>query len=135
MNLHWAQSNKYLLVIVASAVAIDGVLTTLVIDQRHDHSAANGQVSLPAAPPIPVPSIPALAPAAPQLAIPLIPPSVASTPQIIAPPQQALAPHKPKTPFHRRINPTPAPAPAPAPPPTLPRPDTPVKPGTPPELS
>jgi len=51
MNFHWAQSNKYLLIIVASAVALDGVLTTLVIHQRHDHSTAHGQVSLPAAPP------------------------------------------------------------------------------------
>ena len=57
MNFHWAQSNKYLLIIVASAVAIDGALTTLVIHQRHDDGTAHGQVSLPAAP-IPVPSIP-----------------------------------------------------------------------------
>jgi hypothetical protein len=34
MNFHWALSNKFLLVVVASAVAIDGVLTTPVLHNQ-----------------------------------------------------------------------------------------------------
>jgi len=144
-NLHWAQSNKYLLVIVVSAVAIDSVLTTLVIGQLDDHNTANERINLPIASPVPAPSIPAPVSAAPQLApapqVPtsLTPPLVVSAPQIITPPQQAPAhhtPRKPKTLPPRQANPVPAPPPAPAPPPTNPAgSDTAVKPGAPPELS
>ena len=138
-NLHWTQSDKYLRLMVASAVAIDSVLTTLVIGQQHDHSTAHEQVNLPIASSVPTPSIPAPASAAPQLAPPPLvatsptPPLVASAPQLITPPQQASTHHKPrklKTLPPRQVNPVPAPLPI-----TPARSDTAIKPGAPPELS
>lgn len=138
MNL----SNRYLLVIVASAVAINSVLATLIIHQQHDYSTQTGQVSPSIAPPVLAPSIPAPVSAPPQLApgsqvaIPLARPLVASTPPSITPPQQPPATHTPRKLLHRRVNPVPASPPVPAPPPPTPaRSDTAAKPGAPPELS
>ena len=112
MNFHWPQSTKFLLVILASALAIDGVLTTLVINQQHHQSPVTGQASLttPAAR-VPAPASPAPPPAsAPQVATPLTPPQVASPPRVTSIRQPVPAPHKlvkPKPLPHRRVDPVP----------------------------
>lgn len=144
-NLHWAQSDKYLLVIVTSAVVIDSVLTILVIGQQHDHSTTNRQANLPVISPALVPSVPAPASAAPQWApAPQVttsptPSLVTSAPQVLTAHQQAPAHHKSRTPQTLpapRVNPMPARPPLPAPPPTkIAKSDTAVKPGAPPEMS
>ncbi|SRR5579884_1222672 len=114
MNCHRPQSTKLMLVILASAVAINGVLTTLIIKQQHRQSTVTGQASLatPAAR-IPAPANPAPQPAsAPQVAAttPLTPAQVASPPRVATPPRPAKAPRKvvkPKTLPHRRVDPAP----------------------------
>jgi hypothetical protein len=50
MNFYWARSNKFLLVLLVIAVAIVGVLTTLVMYQQYDQSMVDGQVHLRTAP-------------------------------------------------------------------------------------
>jgi hypothetical protein len=140
MNFHWMQSKKYLLVVAAGAVALDGVLTTLVVEQQHDQNTITGLASVPTAVPVPVPRVPASAPPqltpAPQIAPPAL---VTSVPSLIPPPQPTPAAHKrlkSKTVPHRRVDPLPAPLSVLAPPPTTPARSVPVvKPGTPPELS
>ena len=140
MNFHWTQSKKYLLVVAASAVALDGVLTTLVVRQQHDQNTITGLASVPTAVPAPVPRVPASAPPQPTPALRIATPALAtSAPPILTPPQPAPAAHKllkSKTVPHRRVDPPPAPLPVPAPPPTTPVRSAPaVKPGMPPELS
>jgi hypothetical protein len=140
MNFHWMQSKRYLLVVAAGVVALDGVLTTLVVEQQHDHSTIIGPASMPTAVPAPLSRVPASAPPqltpAPQIATPAL---VTSAPPIITPPRPAPAAHKllkPKTVPHRRVDPPPAPLSVPTSPPTTPARSAPaVKPGTPPELS
>lgn len=149
MNFRWAQTNKILLVVLASTVTIDGVLTTLVIHQQHHQNTINGPARLGTVAPTPAATGPAPASATPQQT--LTPQVVTAAPapapaalasQIITPPQRAPAPHKPLTPktaAHRQVNPRPAPPPALPPPQTNPpdpaRTNTPLKPGAPPELS
>lgn len=50
MNFYRAHSNNSLLVALASAIVIDGVLTAVVLHQHHDHNTANGPVSVRTAP-------------------------------------------------------------------------------------
>ena len=140
MNFHWAQANKFLLVVVASAVAIDGVLTTLVVHQQHNHSTVNGQIGPETAAPVPpgarvrapASRVPQLVPAPQAATTALTPASVASAPGIITPPHWANT----KTLSHRRVGPRPA---SPPPPQTnqgsSTRSDNPVKLGAPPEIS
>lgn len=149
MNFRWVQTNAILLVVLASTVTIDGVLTTLVIHQRHHQSTINGPAGLGTAAPTLAVTGPAPAFAAPQLTrAPQVvtttpaPALAALAPQIITPPQRVLAPHKPLTPktvAHRRVNPLWASSPVvPSPhtnPPDPARTNIPLKPGTPPELS
>jgi len=67
MNFHWMYANKFLLIVVASTVALDGVLTTLVIHQQHNQSTINGQVTPRTAAPVPPAArVPALASPLPQ---------------------------------------------------------------------
>jgi hypothetical protein len=58
MNFPGARSNKFLLVILAIAVAILGALTTQVMHQQHDQSPVD-QVPLRAAPTLPAGRVPA----------------------------------------------------------------------------
>jgi|SRR5581483_1885780 hypothetical protein len=136
MNFRWAQTNKILLVMLASAVTIDGVLTTLVVHQQHHQNTINGPTRHATTAPTPAFAAPQLT-LTPQV-VTAAPPAAALAPPIIIPPQRAPAPHKPKTWAHRQVNPAPASPPIPPPPPTNPpdpaKSDTPVKPGTPPEL-
>jgi hypothetical protein len=140
MNFHWMQSTKYLLVVATGAVALDGVLTTLVVEQQHHQNTITGLASVPPAVPVPVSRVPVSAPPqltpAPQIAPPTL---VTSMPSIIPPPQPAPAAHKrlkSKTVPPRRVDPLPAPLPVLAPLPATPARSAPaVKPGTPPELS
>src|SRR6476660_296384 len=48
MHLFWAPSNKFLLVLLAIAVAIVGVLATLVAHQQHTTAATAPAASVPA---------------------------------------------------------------------------------------
>lgn len=48
MHLFWARSNKFLLVLLAIAVAIVGVLATLVAHQQHTTAATAPAASVPA---------------------------------------------------------------------------------------
>lgn len=57
MDFHWMYPNKSLLVALASAVALDGVLTILVLHQPHDHSTVTGQLTVGTAPLIPAASV------------------------------------------------------------------------------
>jgi hypothetical protein len=52
MDLHWARSNKFLLVVLAIAAALVGVLITLVLHQQHGQRV-DGQVQLGTAPALP----------------------------------------------------------------------------------
>ena len=131
-------SNKFLLAMVATAVAIDAALTTLVLHQQHNQSTINGPVSRPPATPVPAAPSPASAAAvppltpAPQATTPLAPALVVWAPRIITPPQRATTKILPRW----RIHPIPA---SPPPPQTNPTNSasshTPVKPGAPPEIS
>ena len=142
MNFHWMQSKKYLPVVAASAVALDGVLTTLVVHEQHGQNTITGPASVPTTVPVPVPRVaaPASAPPqlypAPQIATPAL---VTSPPPILTPPQPASAAHKrlkSKTVPHRRVDPLSGSLAVPAPAPTSPARSAPaVKPGAPPELS
>ncbi len=40
-NFHWMRSNEFPLVLLAIAVAIVGILTTLVMQQQHNQSTVN----------------------------------------------------------------------------------------------
>jgi hypothetical protein len=160
MNFHWARSNEFLLVLLAIAVTIVGVLTTLVMYQQHDQSMVDGQVHLRTAPAVSPASVPAggdmmAIPNAATLPNPATTPDPANTPvgsasqpapaspapQVVttpvtpalgAPalgsitsPQSApspLAPRKPKTLPHRRVNSVPAPPPAAVADPVIPAP-------------
>jgi hypothetical protein len=159
MNFHWARSNKFLLVCLAIAVVIVGVLTTLVMHQQHGQSTVNGRVRLGIAPTVPAARFsdgadiganpnavslpepattpdPANAPVGPASQ----PAPVSPAPQV-APPPSPQTPLKPKTLPHRRVDLVPAPHPlavahpvVPAPqtdPDPLTRSNTPVKPGSP----
>lgn len=59
MNFQWVRSNKFLMVVLAIAVALVGVLTTLVLHQQHDQSTVDGQVHLGSTPALPAGSVPA----------------------------------------------------------------------------
>src|SRR5256714_11539401 len=59
MDFQWARSTKLLAVLLAIAIVVVGVLTALVMHQRHDLSTANGQVRLGTAPAAPGASVPA----------------------------------------------------------------------------
>jgi hypothetical protein len=59
MNFYWARSNNFLLVFLAIAVALVGVLITLVIHQQDDQSAVDGQVRVGTVPTVPAASVPA----------------------------------------------------------------------------
>jgi hypothetical protein len=139
MNFQWAQSNKLLLVVVASAVAIDGVLTALVLHQQHNHSTITGQVTRPPA----APGTPAARSSSTRRSTatdsrttgattPLTSAPLVSTPRIITPPQHPKAKISP----HRQVHPMPASPPPPQTNPAKPgSSDTLVKPGAPPEIS
>ena len=151
MNLYWARSNNFLLVLLAIAVAIVGVLTTLVIHQEHDQSTVNGQFRLRTVPTAPAVSVPAgaeivappntvtrldpapapdpalarVGPAAPPAPASAAPAVVARAPRIITPPQMGPSSQKPikvKTVPHRRVHPVAAPHPSAAAQPVLPVP-------------
>jgi hypothetical protein len=124
MNFYWARSNNFLSVLLATAVAIVGVLTTLVMHQQHSQSTVNGQVRLRTVPTAPSASVPAgakilappnavthldpapasdpalarvgpAAPPAPASAAPQAAPAVvAPAPRIITPPQMAPSSQK-----------------------------------------
>ena len=154
MNFHWARTNRFLLVLLAIAVAILGVLTTLVMQQQHDQSTVDGQIHLRTAPTGLAASVPAGADimatakaATPANAV-VPPPITPARGRTGAPDQHApeLAP-SPQTPLeritvpHRRVHPVPAPPPAAAAHPVAPAPPTdpatptrsatPAKPGSP----
>ena len=149
MHLFWARSDKFLLVLLAIAVAIVGVLATLVAHQQHTTAATVPAASVPAGADImatpntathpnpattPDPAHAAVEPASQPA--PATPVPVTSVPQIITPPQLAPSPPTPlkrKTVLHRRVNPVPAPPPAAAAHPITPAPqtNTPAKPGSP----
>jgi hypothetical protein len=59
MIFYWARSNNLLLVLLAIAVALVGVLTTLVIHQKDDQSAVDGQVRVGIVSTVPAASVPA----------------------------------------------------------------------------
>ncbi len=59
MDFYWARSNNFLLVLLAIAVALVGVLTTLVIHQQDDQSAVDGQVRFGTVSTVPAASVPA----------------------------------------------------------------------------
>jgi hypothetical protein len=165
MNLYWAQSNKFMLVITGSAATLVGVLTILVIEQQHDQRttvtvpAASVRTNAdtmaspnvvppldPATTPDPANGLVGLASHPPQLAaasqvatVPLTPALVAPAPQSITQPQPAPTARKllnTRMLPHRRAVPVPASPPAPPAPQINPvRPATAVKPGAPPEIS
>jgi hypothetical protein len=154
MNFPGARSNRFLLVILAIAVAIVGALTTLVLLQQHDQSPVD-QVPLRTAPTLPASRVPAGADimASPNRATH---PDAATTPDpanaIVGPasqpapgspaPQVAPGPQvattgitpalvapvprivTPTTRSHRRVHAVPAPPPAAAAPPVIPAPQT-----------
>ncbi len=124
MDFRWARLNKFLLVVLVIAVAIVGVLTTVVVHQQHDQSTVNGQVRLGTTPTAPAASAPAgtdimansnamthpnsattpepanaplgpaSQPAPASPAPPVAPALVTPTPRIITPAQQALPAQK-----------------------------------------
>jgi hypothetical protein len=123
MNFYWARSNNFLSVLLATAVAIVGVLATLVIHQQHSQSTVNGQVRLRTVPTAPSASVPAgaeivappnavthldpapapdpalarvgpAAPPAPASAAPLAAPAVVAPAPRITPPQMAPSSQK-----------------------------------------
>ena len=121
MNFYWARSNNFLLVFLAIAVALVGVLIALVIYQQDDQSAVDGQVRVGTVATVPAASVPAGAEIVPHSdAVDQSDPAttsdaanapVAPAPRI-APPQFAPSPLKPlkqATLPHRRANPVPAP--------------------------
>ena len=59
MNFYWTRSNNFLLVALAVATTIVGVLTVLVIQQQHDQTAVGGQVRLGTVSTAPAASVPA----------------------------------------------------------------------------
>jgi hypothetical protein len=65
MNFYWARSNNFLLVFLAIAMALVGVLIALVIHQQDDQSAVDGQVRVGTVPTVPAASVPAGAEIAP----------------------------------------------------------------------
>jgi hypothetical protein len=128
MNFHWMYANKFLLIVVASTVPLDGVLTTLVIHQQHNQSTINGQATPRTAAPVPPAArMPALASPLPQWT-PSPHTLVASPPRIITPPLRV----KTKTVTHRRVDPISASPPLPQSDPVN---SVLVKPGAPPEIS
>jgi len=144
MNLYWARSEKYLLVVLALSVAIVGVLTALVINQEHDHSAVADAPVRPTSQPALGPTALQVVPA-PQVPTTTAPPALAApAPRVMKPTQLAPPSPKPrqaKTLPRRRGNPVPAPPPLAATHPVAPAPQTdpapparsnaPVKPGSP----
>jgi hypothetical protein len=142
-------ANKLLLVVLTSAVAIDGVLTTLVIHQHRDQHTLSEQVSLRTTPPAsatmsnaaahPDPATPAKPPNLPDGAafpapgsagsVTLQQASIPAGPAVVAP--AAPTPRKSPTSPHQRITPRPAAPPAAAPPLSAPLPITPATPAKP----
>lgn len=110
MNFYWARSNKFLLALLAVAVVVVGVLTSLVMRQQHDLSTVGGQVRLGTAPTAPGASVPAGA-------------DIGANPDALNHPGAATPPN----PANAPVDPAPAPAavaPAPAAPaPAAPAPD------------
>lgn len=124
------RSNEFPLVLLAIAVAIVGILTTLVMQQQHNQSTVNGQVRLGTAPTVPAASFPAGAdiranpnavthpdpattpdPANAPVG-PASQPAPASPALQVAPPPSPQKPLKPKTMSHRRVDPVPVPHPS-----------------------
>ena len=113
MNSRWANSKTFLPGLLVITVAIIGVLTILVMRQRHDLSTVDGRVhsrtdlTVPTSPapqvfPVPqVTSVPQVAPTTPALVAPA---SRIMPPQLVPSPR---APLKPKKPSYRRVNPVP----------------------------
>src|ERR1700722_14062651 len=95
MHLFWARSDRFLLVLLAIAVAIVGVLATLVMHQQHDQSTVDGQVYLRTAPTVPAASVPAGA-------------DIMATPNAATHPNPATTPD----PAHAPVGPASQPAPA-----------------------
>lgn len=100
MNFQWARSTKLLALLLAIAVVVVGVLTALVMRQRHDLSTVNGQVRLGTAPAAPGASVPAGA-------------DIVANPNVVTRPDPAAIPDSANPP----VGPVSRPAPvAPAPP-------------------
>ena len=100
MNFQWVRSNKFWLAVLVIAVAIVGVLSTLVMHQQHDRSMVDGQVHLRTAPVAPAASVPAGAGIMPNPNA-VIRPDLATTPDPAAAPvgpasQPALASPAPR---------------------------------------
>jgi hypothetical protein len=157
MDFWWARANKFLLACLVIAVAVVGVLSTLVMRQQDDQDIVNGQVSFGIAPTVPpvgfaagagigaTPNAvthpaPATTPDSANTPVgPTSPPAPASPVFQATPPPSVQKPLKPKTLPRRRVDPAPTPHPSAAAHPVasvpdpdpLTRSDTPVKPGSP----
>jgi hypothetical protein len=110
MDFQWARSTKLLAVLLAIAIVVVGVLTALVMHQRHDLSTANGQVRLGTAPAAPGASVPAGADivANPKVATPPDPAATADSANAPVGPASQPAPVSPAPPVDLVVQAPPA---------------------------
>lgn len=107
MNSRWANSKTFLPGLLVTTVAIIGVLTILVMHQRHDLSTVDERIhsrtdlTVPTSPAPQVFPVPQVAPTTPA---PVTPASRIMPPQVVRSP---WAPLKPKKSSYRRTNPAP----------------------------